>query len=81
MREEHRQRLEAGSRPGSLQIKSSFRPIATCAPYLDPDSESTICGKKKKAMTVGSLNSGYVMTENYWSFFRCGDSFVVIVYM
>ena len=45
---------------GNLHIKSSFQPIATCEPYLDPDSESTNCeGKKKKrkAMTVGSLNS------------------------
>ena len=33
---------------GNLHIKSSFQPIATCEPYLDPDSESTNCEEKKK---------------------------------
>lgn len=36
------------SRTGNLQIKSSFWPLATCEPYLDPDSESTNCKQKKQ---------------------------------
>ena len=53
------------SRTGNLQIKSSFRPLATCEPYLDPDSESTNCKKKtkKKTMTVGSLNSDWIFYD------------------
>ena len=52
---------------GNLHIKSSFQPIATCEPYLDPDSESTNCEEKKKKKSYDSwkfeLLIGYFVTE------------------
>ena len=55
---------------GNLHIKSSFQPTATCEPYLDPDSESTNCGKKKRKEKLWQLE---VWTLD-WIFYDWGIS-------